>query len=210
MPTRIIIIGIGIITFGVMLVYLNWETALGKQQLDLELTKNEVLSEIHEAKEYVNKTANWMGTEEDTEIGYFHPPEEDEHRGDTKQNVLKYFIVGLLEDDLDIFLSSFYPESISKDLYQSTEPDKEKVARQIMARISRNGQIADIHYDISKGSFNSNANEIDILITYEDEKKAGIILDITGLADAHHPEEKIYVIQSSAWDIINDIEKSTR
>lgn len=210
MSTKFVTISFSIIIFILLIMYLIWGPESGKKQLELDSTKDEVLSEIQKSQEYVDKTTKWL-EDEDADIAYFHPPEEHKSNEDPKTDVLKYFIAGLLANDSDIFLSSFYPESLSKDLFQSNISDKEKVAKEIMQRISRNGQIADVEYVVKKGAFNSETNKISVHFIYKDEKKAKVTLDILPVADSHdHGEESIYVITTSAWKIIEQIENSTK
>lgn len=212
MSTKAVTISFSIIIPLLFIMYLIWGLETGKKQLELDSTKNEVVSEVRKAQEYVNKTSKWLESEgEDSEIAYFHPPEEHDENDDPKTDVLKYFIAGLLANDLDIFLSSFYPESISKDLFQSDTPDKEKVAEEIMQRISRNEQILDVEYVIKRSTFNSETNKVSVNFIYEDGKKAKVNLDILPVTDSHDKEEQsIYVITTSAWKIIEQIENSTK
>ncbi|WP_158587591.1 hypothetical protein [Neobacillus notoginsengisoli] len=194
-----------------MVGYIVFGPELGKQELAIAETKQEVLNEIKSSKDYAEKTAGWMGIEgAETDIGYFNPPEEKESK-DARLDVLKYFITGLLANDMDIFLSSFNPETISKDLFQSEISDKTEVAKEMMNRISRNGQITDVNYRVEKGSLKTNErNKLSVTFTYSDKKKAKIKLDIIPFSDAHHDDkESIFVITTSTWDLIKDIEKST-
>lgn len=211
MNTKLIVIGISLLV-SVLVANVILGPEIGKKELALGATKNDVLREVNNAKEYVNKTSEWMGENgEGSDIGYFNPPEENKKNEDPKIDVLKYFIAGLLADDMDIFLSSFNPESISKDLFQSEVEDKTKIAEEIMSRISRDGQIKDVQYKLEKGAFNSGErNKISVTLTYKDNQNAKVKLDIIPLSDAHHDDkESIYVIATSAWKIIKQVEKST-
>lgn len=205
------VIGISLIFVG-LVVYVIFGPELGKKEMALVATKNEVLSEVNQTKEYVNKTAKWMEeTGEETDIGYFNPPDEHKENEDPKVDVLKYFITGLIANDMDIFLSSFNPESISRDLFQSDVEDKTKVAEEIMNRISRDGQINDVQYKVEKGGFKTGEkNKLAVTITYKDEQSANFKLDILPMGDSHHDDkDSIYVISTSAWELIEQIEKST-
>ncbi|QCJ45500.1 hypothetical protein FAY30_26540 (plasmid) [Bacillus sp. S3] len=213
MNKKLIIIGPGIIFVSLVTYIILGPELFGKNELALEATKKDVLNEVKKTKEYADKTSKWMGENgEDTDIGFLHPPEEHKKNEDPKLDVLKYFIAGLLAKDIDIFLSSFNPETVSKDMYQSKVEDKTKVAKEIMNRISREGQIKDVQYKIEKGAFTSGVrNKLSVTLTYKDNRSAKVKLDIIPLGDAHQHENKesIYVITTSAWKIIEQIEKST-
>jgi len=190
--------------------YLIWGPESGKKEnISLKIAKDEVLDEIKESREYVNDTAEWMG--EDADIAYFNPPSENNEEDDPKKNVLKYFIAGLMANNIDIFLSSFHPESISKDLFKSENPDKMQVAAEFLERITRYGKLKEVQYGERKGILNGATNTLTLYLTYEDNQKAKILVDIMPLSDAHHEgkEKGIYVITTSAWEIIKQIENST-
>ncbi|MEI2356260.1 hypothetical protein [Mesobacillus zeae] len=208
MPSKRTLLGISILILTGLIFYVIVGPELGKQGLDLNETKSKVLSDVKAQKEYVNKTAKWMEEEGEQDIGYFHPPLDDSKSIDQRKDVLNYFVTGLLENDLDIFLSSFNPESISKDLFKSNVQDKVLVAEDIMERISRKNQIEDIKYKIKKGKINTEFNKISVTITYKDKEKAAFILDIKPVIDSHHEGESVYVITTSVWNIIEKIESS--
>lgn len=214
MTKRNIFIALSTIALLVLILYLIWGPELGKEEeLDLDAITNEVLVELKANEDYVKKTAEYMG-EENGEIAYFYPPEDAGNHGNKKEkkkDVVKYFIAGLLTNDIDIFLSSFYPETISRDLFASDNPDKDAVAQEIMGKITRADQLQKVEYGERKGLLKQDSNTITLIFTYIDGKKAEIRVDTLPLVDAHHEgeEDAIYVITSSAWDMISDIEKST-
>lgn len=211
MNKKLIIVG-SIIFLG-LVTYVILGPEFGKKELTLGTTKNEVLNEVNKGKDYADKTSKWLReNSDDSDIGFLNPPEEEKKNADPKLYVLKYFIAGLLANDMDIFLSSFYPESISKDIFMKEAEDTTQVAKEIMNRISRNGQIIEVKYKIEKGKLNSKGkNRLLVTLTYKDKKKANVILDILPLNDAHHEhKESIYVISTSAWKIIEQIEESTQ
>lgn len=180
-----------------------------KQRIELDATKEEVLKEIKDSKEYTEKTIQ-LAEGNDQDIGYFHP-EHAEHEGkeDPKKDAIKYFIAGLLSNNTDIFLSSFYVESISQDLFKSKNPDKDAVTKEIMDKISRNGTLKEILYKVNKGFLNTDSNTISLTIKYDDQKEATVNFDLLTLSDSHHEDEiGTYVITTSTWDIIKQIEAS--
>ncbi|MFT9496931.1 MULTISPECIES: hypothetical protein [Bacillota] len=175
-----------------------------QEDMDLDKTKEEVLKEINSSEEYVKNTVDWA--DKDTEIAYFNPPHVEESNYDPKKDVAKYFIAGLLTNDIDIFLSSFYVQTISEDLFRSKEPDKMLVTKEIMRQITRDNQLKEIKYSDKKGVFNTETNKLSLTLIYKDNKEARINLQAILLEDAHGDhEEKVYVITTSVWDIIEQI-----
>lgn len=214
MPKRIILVTLSFLAALAMLFYLIWGPERGKEEeLDLNSITDEVRAEIKANEEYAKKASEYMG-DENGEIAYFYPPEDAVNHGtkkEKKKDVVKYFIAGLIANDVDIFISSFYPETISRDLFAKDNPDKDAVAKEIMDKITRSGQLQKVEYGERKGALKQDSNTITLIFTYKDGKKSDTRIDILPLVDAHHEGDKdaIYVITSSAWEIIDQIEKST-
>lgn len=202
----------GLIIVGISL-YIFISPTLGKHSLDLEETQNEVLAEIEKNNSYVQETTEFIEKNGgEAEIGFFNPTHEEEesHDSDPKEEVVKYFITGLLKNDIDIFLSSFYPDSISKDLFKSDNPDKFSVTEDIIKEISRNKTIKALDYRVNKGFMDQETNTITLTITYKDNQKADINLELMTVEDIHDEEvHQMYVITNSVWDMIDQIKNST-
>lgn len=190
--------------------YWIWAPESGERnEVKLDTTKEEVLKEVNEAKEYVKKTAEWA-EKSGGEVAYFNPPEEHESETEPKEELVKYFIAGLYTNDIDIFLSNFHPETLSRDLFKSNNPDKDAVARELINKITRDKQLKAVDYDVQKGFWNKDSDALSINITYQDGKVANIVIDIVSLTDSHEEHEHaIFYITTSAWDIIKQIESST-
>lgn len=78
-----------------------------------------------------------------------------------------------------------------------------------MDKISRNGTLKEILYKVNKGFLNADSNTISLTIKYDDQKEATVNFDLLTLSDSHHEDEiGTYVITTSAWDIIKQIEAS--
>lgn len=184
----------------------------GKQEkIDLATTTKDVIQEINVSKEYVKKTTDWMGKGNDgSEDLYFHPPRVKNNNQDQKKDVVKYFIAGLMTNDADIFMSNFYVQTISEDLFKTKTPDKTEVVKEIMNRISRNGQVKEVRYADKKGIFNSETDKLTLILVYKDNKQANITIQVLPVHVSHKESGgKILVIKTSAWDIIKQIETRT-
>lgn len=125
--------------------------------------------------------------------------------GNPKFEPLKYFIVGVLENNVDIFLSGFYPQTISKDLFKSKEQDKAKVSQDLMNDISRNGTIVKVKYKENKGYFNSETNSLTLMLIYEDHSRAEVNLEVLPLTNGSN----IYTIKTSSKEIIEQTKNHT-
>lgn len=205
---------VGVLVIAGIAIYIFISPNLGKHSINLDETQNEVLAAIEENKKYVQETTEFFERNGgEGEIGFFNPSHEEEesHKSDPKEDVIKYFITGLIKNDIDIFLSSFYPDSISKDLFKHENPDKFAVTKEIMKKISRNGEITAIDYKVNKGFMDQETSTITLTITYSDKQRSDITLELMTVEDIHHEGEihQIYVISNSVWDMINQIELDT-
>lgn len=178
-----------------------------KQTLDLENTQKQVMEETKSAKDYEEKTQDWLNNGQDN-IFVKHQDVGEKTSSEKKVDVLKYFVVGLLQNNADIFTSSIYAETISKDLFQNNNPDKNDVLQEIMKRITRDGKLNGIDYVVDKGVFNSEKDEINVTFDYRDHKSAELTLQVIANSDSHTSTDSYYVIKTSTWDIVNTIEKS--
>ncbi|MDE3841029.1 hypothetical protein C0966_17335 (plasmid) [Bacillus methanolicus] len=199
------------VLFGLLIYLIIAPEKENKEIIELKSTKEEVLTEINKTKEYVKKTSEWMEADTgESDIGYYNPPHDENSNRDQKKDVVKYFIAGLMTNDVDIFLSSFYPQTISEDLFKSKVQDKTKVAEDIMNQITRSGRLKEIQYADRKGIFNSKTDKLSLTFIYNDNKQAKVTLHVLPVQDSHHEhEENIFVITTSAWLIIEQIENST-
>jgi hypothetical protein len=205
------------ILFQVSLIGLLFYLILGsdekKETVNLNKTKEDVLKGINESKQYVKKTTEWMGdTSGEGEISYFNPPQKKGSNSDPKKDVVKFFLGGLLTNDVEIFMSSFYAQTISEDLFKKKNvTDKTVVVQEIMNRISRNGQLKGVQYQDKKGAFNAETDKLSLILIYKDNKQATITLQLMPVKDEHGEHKKeILVITTHAWDVIKQIETQTK
>jgi hypothetical protein len=185
-----------------------------QETINLDKTKKDVLAQIKSSKEYVKNTAEWMGGDKtDEDFTVFNPPhsKNKNQNQDPKKDVVNYFLAGLLTNDVDLFLSSFYVQSISEDLFKKENPDKTEVVKEIMKSITRNGQLKDVKYEDKKGVLNTETDKLVLVFTYKDNKQAKITLQVMPVSDSHEGNKaSILVISTSAWNIIEQIETQTK
>lgn len=207
MRKRILSIMALIILLFVIILLMFYPNLQKPKEFDLASAKDEVLNEIKTNKEYQQKVSKWNTTEEDS--GYLNLPEKNVSNKDPKLDVLKYFLTGIQTNDVDIFLSSFYPQSISEDLFKvkTDSIDKTEVVKEIMKRISKDGKLVNVKYIDEKGALGSSTNKITLILQYKDKTEVKVKISAILLGDKHHKENKVYVINTSAWDIIKQIER---
>lgn len=196
-----------------LLFYLVNRPSEKTETINLNKTKDDVLSEIKDSKQYVKNTTNWLGDKSaDQDIANFNPPHQKGANKNPKKDVVKFFVAGLLTNDIDIFMSSFYAQTISEDVFKKKNvTDKTEVVQEIMNRISRNGQLKGVQYQDKKGAFNAETDKLSLILIYKDNKQATITLQLMPVKDEHGEHKKeILVITTHAWDVIKQIETQTK
>lgn len=173
------------------------------KELNINKAKKDVLNEIQFNKDYQKKVSKWATNSEDNEY------ESPSVQNDPKLDVVKYFITGITTNDVNIFLSSFYAQTISEDLFKIKNPDKTAVAQEMIKRLSKNGTLEDVKYIDEKGALGSSTNRITLTLIYKDKKQAKVTLSTMLLGDKHHEDNKVSLITTSVWDIIKQIERES-
>ncbi|NRD81028.1 hypothetical protein HPT25_27295 [Bacillus sp. BRMEA1] len=179
------IMAIGILAFYFVQPKENVET------INLNKTKEEVLKQI-------------ISTSHTSDAGVKSKNETNQQS--LKKEVAEKLILGLYIPNVDLFLSSFAPKIISKDLFSKKEIDKTVVANEMMDKITRNGKIARVKFINLKGYFNRDTDKFALIIRYKDNKQVKITLQTTELEISNKNARKTFVIKTSAWEIIRKIE----
>lgn len=204
---------IGLITVSIFIIFLLLFYIVPNQKyetLNLNETKNEVKKELEKTESYYQSTSEWMDAAEKAEdIGYLNPGHKGGENTSFYKDLVNYFVVGLLEKDTNIFLSTFAPETISRDVFKSSETDKEKVVQQMISKISRQDTIQNIRYAENKGAFNKSTDKITLKLSYSDGKRAKCTISVIKGGDKHRTQS-YYLITTSIWSIIEQIEESLK
>jgi len=172
--------------------------------------KEEVLAEMEKYKEYEERTLAWAEEQvgmhtEHLDIGYLSPPDEkNSGGGDPKLMPIKYLIAGVSANNINIFLSSFHPETVMLDLENIQFSEGIQTLEEIMEQISRDKRLEGIHIEEVKGIFNAPTNEIDLTLIYTDDVEVTIRVELASFKD-EHVNENFYVITTSMWEIIEQI-----
>ncbi|MCM3216732.1 hypothetical protein M3612_19795 [Niallia taxi] len=178
--------------------------------MDLKETQEQVAAQLEADKEYTEKTIEWATEQkEDLDVGFIEPHTEKVNDVSPQRDVVNYFITGILNQDVELFMSTFQTETISSDLFKVEETEKQKVALDIINRISKNNSIKGVNFKEKKGVFGGETNEVELEFQFKDGKSRSVTLSLESIEEAHsdHAHDEILVITTSSWDIIKQIEK---
>lgn len=190
--------------------YLTFLPSNKEAPMDLKETQEQVAAQIESDKEYTDKTLEWATEQkEDIDVGFIEPHTEKVNDVSPQRDVVNYFITGILNQDIGLFMSTFKTETISSDLFKVDNVDKQDVAKDIINRISRENTIKGVNYKEKKGVFGGETNEVELEFKFKDGKSSPVSLSLEPIEEAHsdHSHDEILVITTSSWDIINQIEK---
>lgn len=191
-------------------VYFIFLPANKEAPMDLKATQEQVAAQLEADNEYTEKTIEWATEQkEDIDVGFIEPHTEKVNDVSPQRDVVNYFITGILNQDVELFMSTFQTETISSDLFKVEETDKQKVAQDIINRISKNNSIKGVNFKAKKGVFGGETNEVKLEFQYKDGKSRLVNLSLESIEEAHsdHAHDDILVITTSSWDIIKQIEK---
>ncbi|WP_209124399.1 hypothetical protein [Alkalihalobacillus sp. BA299] len=174
------------------------------EPINLDQSAQQVLEDVEMVKKQ-QKVYKWVASKE-IEEGYL-----DEHIHDIverqrdPQNVIQFMFGTIILEEPELFVQTFETETISKDLFKVDNPDKLKVAANLMNQISRNGKLSRVGVINVRGSINQEVT-VRIALEYSDGMEIKVPVKMKLYGDAHGEDHEIYYITSSVWDIIEEIE----
>ncbi|MCM3443617.1 MULTISPECIES: hypothetical protein [Metabacillus] len=192
--------------------YLAWNV-YGHQEMELiDLVKAEkrVKSDIQTVTDEENKVYKWLSST-DLDTGHLDGHDQDvvDHYRE-KKGVVEFLFASVLMKDAELFIQAYLPQVISDDLFKVDNGDKIEVTLDIINKISRNGTLKEIGYESEKGVFGTDTQTAKVKLIYTDELEVTLSLDFkmsgTQHEDGHSGD--IYSITTSAWDIIDAINKA--
>lgn len=121
---------------------------------------------------------------------------------------LKYMFASAFDKDPSLFIDGFLPETIMDDLSISNDSvDRIELVNQIKSKITRNNTLEKITInDISKGKVK---DRYYITLIYEDGE-VNTSIELTFSNVDLHGDMQIYLVSTSSWRIIKDIEKELK
>lgn len=135
----------------------------------------------------------------------------DDHTNNDYQSpegVVRYLFGTANMGDVDLFSSAFSFETIAEDISEEeTIEGKTKMLEDMIKRVTRNQTLTTLKIGSEKNKYDT--REVKALLIYTDGKEITLTLDIVSLEEPHSGEY-VYYIQTSAWDIIKQIEVEKR
>ncbi len=119
--------------------------------------------------------------------------------------VIKLLFGAVKLQDIDLFTSVFEFEQLNKALFSVVEPDKEKVLREMVSRISRNNSIKEINI-LSLKQEEDVSVSAEVKISFEGDIHKNVSLVLVPASTFHESDNGIFVVVTSPWDVINQIE----
>lgn len=195
--------GLLILVIGLILVYESEELL----SID-KSTQNDIMKEIENIEAQEATINKWVNAEDIEGNFVEHPNEEVLARYKEKKGVVEFLFATVLMENTELFVQAFDTETISKDLFKDDEPNKELVAKRLMSRISRDDTLSEVKYTPLTGAFGTEEDESKVTLYYEDGRKVSMMLSFVKGGTAHSDDDEIYSVKTSAWDMINNIEKA--
>jgi hypothetical protein len=126
---------------------------------------------------------------------------------------LNFFTTTLMEENEEYFASMFLPDKLSQALFSySDDPSSENIRLKMIQEINRNGRLTEVQWKThltEDKKFSRDDTNVDVTFIYSDGKKVTVRLDFV-LIGTEHFTEKIYYVQNSPKEIIEEIQKKTK
>jgi hypothetical protein len=206
---RLSFIGL-IILFVSIIVYVVWSSydMPSASSFSKDNTK-QVVKDVEKLKKIEEESYERIQMMTSDDIGYLpYSYEEIMKKYQTKKGLIEYFAASLFLDNRDLFLQSFAPEVISKDLFSEKEENKYKVIGTFMDAIRHNNTLTEVGYKTKSNMLGGQEdNKITLVLKYGD-RSVEIEVELKTMKDYHGTDfHSIYVINTSVKDIIRSIEK---
>jgi hypothetical protein len=127
----------------------------------------------------------------------------------TKKGLIEYWAASLFSNNQELFLQCFQPETISKDIFASTQSNKVRVVQDYIDQITRNRTLREVGYRTKNNILGGQKeHEVELVLTYADKKTVTIDAQISEMTDSHHEENhSIYVLDTSVRKMIKMIKQ---
>lgn len=126
----------------------------------------------------------------------------------SREGTIKYILLALEMDDLDMFMEAFSINNFSKDLHANPETNKDKVIKRYMNLFSKNGSLQNIRLiEKQNGVFNHNYQYY-LHMDYGTDQLYKIPIEFDKLSHYHNQEKKsdideVYTIRTSIVKILS-------
>ncbi len=126
-----------------------------------------------------------------------------ETRFSTPAFAVEYLFSSALMNDMTLFAEAFEGQSFTEDLFEHPEPNKMIVTQEMMNRLTKNGELEQVRFVRSTYAFGKDNLNIIVDLFYTNKETIRVSL---GLKKADTEAEQ-YVIASSVWELIRQIER---
>lgn len=207
MNSNIIKICFGLLAILILGVFLYMDEIDKGEKLEVEKESKKLFEKIKESKKEEDREIAFLDSMNLEEVGYLEKPlDKDIVKSfrDSK-NMIQFVFGSVMLNKVDYFKSSFLYDTLSSDLHEVENSDKEEVLKDMIKRISRNGKLKQVIF--LKEKIHVKGSTVDIRLEYKDGKKAKITLELELAKNFEAENSEILYVRTSVWDIINTIEK---
>jgi uncharacterized protein YxeA len=162
--------------------------------------------EIEQGKAIMDKIQNGTPQEDASDDHDEHDAHDDAGYGFDEglvevfrdiESTLSFFVATLQDEHEPSFTSMFVPEQYSKDQWTYSEnPYVDKVNYKFIRELNRNGTLVSAKYDTSvMDGYKTTRKDTDVelILIYEDGKKATLKLDLVLMGSEHSNADDIYL-----------------
>ncbi|MDC3424267.1 hypothetical protein NC797_07065 [Aquibacillus sp. 3ASR75-11] len=177
--------------------------------LNIDNAQKDIINDITKVQALEQEVYKWVNMEE-MDAGILEAQDNELlQRYREKQGVVEFLFASILMDNPDLFIQSFEPEVISKDLFKIDTFNKSEVAEMFISKISRNGKLEQVGYENSKGILGAKSDKAEVRLRYSDGIEVTLSLTFEKSGSIHQDGGEIYSISTSVWEIIDSINKAS-
>lgn len=174
------------------------------EPLDIKQDAKDIIHQYEEQKKIEEKIINAAESHEVDDLGYVHY-HSHENSYNTPKGVVEYLFGTAVAGNIDLFSNAYDFATLAGDIEkEQTIEGKTKLLEEIIQRLTRNNTLIDVNY-LGQNS-NNEVTTVKVLLTYEDEKKVKLNIDLIALPDPHEGNT-MYYVNTSSWDLIEKIEE---
>lgn len=122
------------------------------------------------------------------------------------KTVLKYFFASLVSKDSQAFMSYMDGDTVSKDLFAQSNPDKEQVLESYMRNFSHNYSIKKVSILGEKGAINQDVT-ITVRIIYDDGITKKVPIKMVAYKPTHTDGSKVFYVKTSLRALVKAVEE---
>jgi hypothetical protein len=182
-----------------------WDTHRTGEELHVQQDAKNIIKEFEKEKQREEKIISAAEAHHVEDLGYVEHSHNENDIYTSPKGTIKYLFGTAISGNPDLFSASFEFDMLAKDISKAETPEEKiKLIKEIMKRITRNGKLKDVGY--LGADEKGDTTEVKVVLTYQDKKKVPLTINLVALPDPHD-NKSIYYVNTSAWDLIEQIEK---